>query len=209
MLRRLLRDDTFFDLLDRLAKTLQDGCRAIVELLENFSDVPEKAKRIKAIEHEADVIVHDFLERLTKATFPPFKRDAMRRLVRRMDDVLDMTEAVSERLWIYEIHTVPPAAKDLAKTLIVSAEAVVKAVASLRELGDGRETLKECIEINRIENDADAKLRDALGGLFRNERDPLTVLKWKELYETLESATDRCEDVADVIQELVQERTRL
>ncbi len=208
MLRKLLRDETFFDQLDLLAKTLQEGCGAIVELFENFADVPEKAKRIKAIEHAADLIVHDFMEQLSRSMFPPFKRDALRRLVRRMDDVLDMTEAVSERLWIYEIRSIPAGAKELARTLVASADGVAKAILALRNLGDGRAILQDCIEINRIENEADAQLRHALGGLFRNERDPVLILKWKELYETLESATDRCEDVADVIQEIVQERTR-
>jgi predicted phosphate transport protein (TIGR00153 family) len=199
------RQMEFFDFFDKQALKIIEGCKALADLLENYVDVVEKAKRIKAIEHEGDVITHHVIEMLHKTFITPLDREDIHRLISKMDDILDLTEAVSQRLSIYEIHSVPEEAKQLAKVLIFGVERMANAVRGLRDMKNAPQILAECIEINRIENEADTILRAAVGKLFKTEKDPLTVMKWKELFETLEEATDLCEDVANVVEGIVLE----
>jgi len=203
--RLLPRDVSFYDFFDKQADKIIEGCKAVQDLLENYTDVVEKAKRIKAIEHEGDTITHECIEKLHTTFITPIDRDDIHRLITKMDDILDLTEAVSQRLSIYEIDTIHDEAKQLAKTLVFGAERMAKAVRGLRDLKSAPSILAECIEINRIENEADTILRNAVGKLFRTEKDPLTVMKWKELYEALETATDKAEDVANIVEGIVLE----
>lgn len=206
MFRRLLpRRLEFFDYFEQQSDKILEGCKAVQDLLENYVDVVEKAKRIKAIEHEGDVITHECIELLHTTFFTPIARDDIHRLITRMDDILDLTEAVSQRLSIYEIDTIRDAAKQLAKTLVGGVERMGRAIRGLRDMKSASSILEECIEINRIENEADTILREAVGHLFRHEKNPLTVMKWKEIFETLESATDKAEDVANIVEGIVLE----
>ena len=200
------RKMAFFDFFDHHAEKIIEGCRALSDLLENYVDVNDKAKRIKAIEHEGDVITHQCIEMLHKQFITPIEREDIHRLISRMDDILDLTEAVSQRLSIYEVTSVPDEAKQLGRVLIFGVERMAKAVKGLRDMKNAPQILAECIEINRIENEADTILRAAIGKLFKTEKDPLTVMKWKELFETLEEATDLCEDVANIVEGIVLER---
>ena len=199
------RKMAFFDFFDHQAEKIIEGCKALSDLLENYVDVTDKAKRIKAIEHEGDVITHQCIEMLHKQFITPLERDDIHRLISRMDDILDLTEAVSQRLSIYEVTSVPDEAKQLGRVLIFGVERMAKAVKGLRDMKNAPQILAECIEINRIENEADTILRAAIGKLFKTEKDPLTVMKWKELFETLEEATDLCEDVANIVEGIVLE----
>jgi predicted phosphate transport protein (TIGR00153 family) len=200
------REVAFFDYFEKQADTIVEGCKALNDLLENYTNVLEKAKHIKAIEHNGDTITHDCLNRLHQTFITPLDRDDIHRLITRMDDILDLTEAVSQRLSIYEIDAIPDHAKALAKVLVFGTERLAKAVRLLRNMRNSPQILAECIEINRIENEADGLLRDAVGALFKSHKqDPLYVIKWKELYELLESATDKCEDVANVLEGIVLE----
>ena len=206
MLSRLMpREVAFFDYFEKQSEKILEGCKALQDLLENYTDVLEKAKRIKAIEHDGDTITHDCLARLHQTFITPLDRDDIHRLITRMDDILDFTEAVSQRLSIYEIDKIPDEAKALAKTLVFGVERMGKAIKLLRNMRNSPQILAECIEINRIENEADTILRNAVGALFKSQRDPLYVMKWKELYELLESATDKCEDVANTLEGIVLE----
>ena len=200
------REVAFFDYFEKQSDTIVEGCKALQDLLDNYVDVAEKTKRIKAIEHNGDTITHDCLNRLHQTFITPLDRDDIHRLITRMDDILDLTEAVSQRLGIYEIDAIPPEAKSLAKVLVFGTERLGKAVRLLRNMRNSPQILAECIEINRIENEADSILRDAVAGLFKSHKnDPLYVIKWKELFELLESATDKCEDVANVLEGIVIE----
>ncbi len=199
------RKMAFFDFFDHQAEKIIEGCKALSDLLENYVDVTDKAKRIKAIEHEGDVITHQCIEMLHKQFITPLEREDIHRLISRMDDILDLTEAVSQRLSIYEVTSVPDEAKQLGRVLIFGVERMAKAVKGLRDMKNAPQILAECIEINRIENEADTILRAAIGKLFKTEKDPLTVMKWKELFETLEEATDLCEDVANIVEGIVLE----
>lgn len=206
MFERLMpRQVAFFDYFDRMAAKALEGSRALLEMLEVFDDVPERAGRIKTIEHEGDMITHECIEELHKTFITPIDRDSIHRLVTRMDDVLDLIESVAQRMALYEVGKPTPESVGLARVLLLSVEQVGKAVRGLRDMKNAREIQAECVEINRLENEADTLLRLAVGGLFRDEKDPLTVMKWKELYEGIEEATDRCEDVANLVEGIVLE----
>lgn len=199
------RQVIFFDYFDQMAQKTMEGCRAMLELLENCTSVAEKARRIKAIEHEGDLITHECIEELHRTFITPIDRDSIHRLISRMDDILDLIEAVSDRINVYGITDPTEEARELARVLLISVEQVGKAVRGLRNMKNARQILSECVEINRLENEADTLLRSAVGKLFRTERDPLSVIKWKELYEGIEEATDRCEDVANLVEGIVLE----
>lgn len=206
MLERLMpRQVAFFDYFDRMAEKTLEGAKALVELIEDFSGIAEKSRRIKTIEHEGDTITHECIEELHRTFITPIDRDSIHRLITRMDDILDFIESVAERVNLYEIDAPTDEFRQLGRVLHASVEQVGKAVRGLRNMRNAREILAECVEINRLENEADALLRMAVGRLFRSSTDPLTVMKWKELYEVIEEATDRCEDVANLVEGIVLE----
>lgn len=199
------KEVAFFDYFERMAEKILEGCTAVQELLEDCSNVAEKARRIKVIEHEGDLITHQCIEMLHTTFITPFDRDSIHRLITKMDDILDLAEAVSDRVSVYEMSEPTDEAKQLARVLVFSVKEVAKAVSGLRSMKNAQAILAQCVEINRLENEADTLLRVAVGRLFKTERDPLTVMKWKELYEGLEEATDRCEDVANLVEGIVLE----
>ncbi|MEK6606023.1 MAG: DUF47 domain-containing protein [Myxococcota bacterium] len=201
----LPRETSFFDYFERHALLTVEGAKEFLSLASTGANVAAKAKRIKEIEHEADVITHHCVEALHKTFITPIERDDIYRLITRMDDIMDLVEAAAERLWLYEIREMTPDVKNLADVLVRATEEVVEAVKGLRDMKNSQAVVKKCIDINRLENEADAILRNAVAHLFKNERDPITVIKWKEIYELLETATDRCEDVANIIEGVVLE----
>ena len=151
------------------------------------------------------MITHRCVEALHKTFITPIDRDSIHRLITRMDDVMDFVEAAAERIELYELTVMTSDVRDLADVLHRAALQVEQAVRGLRDLKDPQATLKLCIDINRLENEADAILRRSVARLFKEEKDPITVIKWKEIYENLEDATDRCEDVANIIEGVVLE----
>jgi predicted phosphate transport protein (TIGR00153 family) len=206
MFRRLLpRETSFFDFFDTHAAKTVEGAKEFLQLASGNLELVEAAQRIKRIEHETDVITHACVEALHKTFITPIERDDIYRLITRMDDIMDFVEAASERMALYEINTTTPELRDLADVLLRSAEEVRRAVAGLRDMKDGDNVIRSCIEINRMENEADEILRRAVAKLFKEEKDPIAVIKWKEIYENLENATDRCEDVANIIEGVVLE----
>jgi predicted phosphate transport protein (TIGR00153 family) len=206
MLRRLLpREEDFFGLFERHVALTVEGAREMQRLVQGGQNARVIAARIKEIEHETDVITHACVERLHKTFITPFDRDDIHRLITRMDDVMDYIEAAAISVMLYELVDMTAPARELADVLVRSTEAVAIAVGGLRAVKQSETILKACIEVNRLENEGDEILRNALASLFREARDPLLVLKWKEVYEALENATDRCEDVANIIEGVVLE----
>jgi len=206
MLRRLLpREEDFFSLFERHAALTVEGAKQFASLVVGDHNVRALAARIKEIEHETDVITHTCVERLHTTFITPIDRDDIHRLITRMDDVMDFIESASERMALYELREMTEEVRDLASVLVRATEAVARAVAGLRDLKRSQTVLDHCIEVNRLENEGDAVLRQGLAKLFREEKDALTVMKWKEIYENLEYATDRCEDVANIIEGVVLE----
>lgn len=206
MLSRLLpRELSFFDLFDRHSDLTLTGCREFLALVADGADVPARARRIKEIEHETDVITHHCVEALHKTFITPIDRYDIHHLITRLDDVMDHVDAAAERLALYELHVMTPEIRALADVLLRSAEEVRSALRDLRDMKNADSVLRRCVEINRLENEADGILRQAVARLFREEKDPITVIKWKEIYEMLETATDKCEDVANILEGVVLE----
>lgn len=206
MLRRLLpREEDFFGLFERHAALTVEGAREMQRLVQGGHNIRALASRIKEIEHEADVITHGCVERLHTTFITPFDRDDIHRLITRMDDVMDFIEAAAVSVRLYELTEMTEPVRQLADVLVRSTESVAVAVGGLKAVKHSQVILDACIEVNRLENEGDEILRSALADLFRGATDPLLVLKWKEVYEALENATDRCEDVANIIEGVVLE----
>jgi uncharacterized protein len=203
--RLLPRETSFFDFFEKHAAKTVEGVREFLSLAVGGADIEAAARRIKQIEHETDVITHHCVEALHKTFITPIERDDIHTLITRMDDVMDFVEAAAERIALYEITTMMPELRSLTEVLLRSVEEMERAVRLLRDMRNAELVIKSCIEINRMENDADEIHRTAVARLFREEKDPITIIKWKEILENMESATDRCEDVANIIEGVVLE----
>jgi predicted phosphate transport protein (TIGR00153 family) len=206
-MRLLPHDASFFGQFEQLGQKTVEGCRALLDMVESPNGLEARAERIKGIEHECDDITHAVVAALHKTFITPFDRNDIYTLVTRMDDIMDLVENAADLLALYDLPQMSEEAGELARCLVSSAEHVLGAVSRIRDLGRPDGILEHCIEVNRLENVADTILRRALARLFREEKDAIAVIKWKEIYETLESATDRCEDVANIIEGVVLENS--
>ncbi len=203
--RFIPKETSFFDFFEQHAALTVEGAKEFLSLVTTGANIEPKTRRIKEIEHETDVITHRCVEALHKTFITPIERDDIHRLITKMDDVMDWVEAASDRIQLYGIRNMTPELKDLADTLVRAAEEVQQAIGGLRDMRNAEQILKKCVDINRLENEADTILRGAVARLFREEKDPIEVIKWKEIYESLENATDRCEDVANILEGVVLE----
>ena len=203
--RFLPRETSFFDFFEQHAALTIEGTKEFLSLVTTGANIPTKCRRISDIEHETDTITHRCVEALHRTFITPIDRDSIHRLITRMDDVMDFVEAAAERIDLYEVTVMTPEVRDMADVLHRAAVQVEAAMRGLRSMKEPQEMLKLCIDINRLENEADAILRRSVARLFKEEKDPILVIKWKEIYENLENATDRCEDVANIIEGVVLE----
>lgn len=198
LLRRFLpREDSFFSMFSAMAENVHAGAKALLEMMENYANPKAGADRVKALEHENDTLTHNLMKRLNQTFITPFDREDIHELASKIDDVLDLIDAVAGRLIIYRVDRIRPGVTDLTKVLCQATEEVAAAV---RMLEKRRNILDHCIEINRLENEADRLCRNLIARLFEDEKDPVQLIKWKEIIEVLEFATDKCEDVANVIE---------
>jgi hypothetical protein len=205
--RFLPRETSFFDFFEQHAGLTIEGTKEFLSMVTTGANISAKCRRISDIEHETDTITHRCVEALHKVFITPIDRDSIHRLITRMDDIMDFVEAAAERIELYELTTMTADVRDLADVLHRSTLQVEQATRGLRTLKTPHQTLKLCIDINRLENEADAILRRSVARLFKDEKDPITVIKWKEVYENLESASDRCEDVANIIEGVILEHS--
>ena len=206
MFAKLLpRETTFFDFFERHASITEQAVSEFLRMCDHGANHVSLAKRIKELEHEADVTTHRCVEELHKTFITPFDRYDIHRLITRMDDILDHVEAVSERTVLYELGDMRPEARMLGEILRKSVQQVEIAVHALRDMKNASAIMQACVDINRLENEADTVLRSAIARLFREETNTMDVIKWKEIFENLETATDRCEDVAQVLEGVVLE----
>ena len=203
--RFLPRETSFFDFFEQHAGLTVEGTKEFLSMVTTGANIAAKCRRISDIEHETDTITHRCVEALHKTFITPIDRDSIHRLITRMDDVMDFVEAAAERIELYELTVMTADVRDLADVLHRSAMQVESAMRGLRTLKEPVATLKLCIDINRLENEADAILRRSVARLFKEEKDPIVVIKWKEVYENLEMGTDRCEDVANIIEGVILE----
>jgi predicted phosphate transport protein (TIGR00153 family) len=203
----LPKDTSFFDLFDQLAAKVLDAARALEEMLQRWDRLEERAHAVKDIEHECDAITHRTFDKLNSTFITPLEREDIHQLASRLDDIVDHIDSTASRLVIYGVKKPTDEAKLLAQVLTRTCVEVQRAVAGLRNLKDPQALSRTSVEINRLENESDDILRLGLKRLFERTNDVLEVIKLKEIYEKLESAVDRCEDVANVIQAVVLRHT--
>ncbi|HXU47438.1 MAG TPA: DUF47 domain-containing protein [Candidatus Binatia bacterium] len=198
LLQKILpREQSFFRMFVEQAENVQAGAQALVDMLENYGDPATGAERVKAFEHAGDLITHNIVKKLNQTFITPFDREDIHELASRIDDVIDLADAVATRLITYRVKEILPGVLDLAKTV---RDSTAQIVAAVRVLEEEDHILDYCIEINRLENVADHQSRELIAQLFEHEKDPVQIIKWKEIVETLEFAADKCEDVANVIE---------
>lgn len=192
----------FFDLFERSANNVLESTKLLEAFVATIPLEPEGLKKIEDAEHIGDQITHDTVETLNKTFITPFDREDIHELVCKMDDILDLIYGAANRMMLFKI-TPSDDMKRVIQTLTRAVEEVSKAVFRLRNIKKPEMILAQCIEINRLENEADEALRRAISDLFDREKDPISIIKQKEILETLEHATDRCEDVANVIEGII------
>ncbi len=189
----------FYSLFNQSAQLLSDAGKLLHEVVKDFQGLPAKAQRMERLEHDADQVTHEIISRLNKTFITPLDREDIHELATTLDDVMDFIEEVTEHLILYKVDQLTPQFQALAEVVALQVEEINKMVPRLKDLRHA-DILQHCIEINRLENQADRVLREAVAELFDRGGDPLKVMKWRELYSLLETATDKCEDVADVIE---------
>jgi predicted phosphate transport protein (TIGR00153 family) len=201
----LTRDTFFWSAFTDHAKQTTHAATLLVEMLEHLDRREPLAAEIKELEHRGDQITHDTLQALHQTWITPLDREEIHGLISSLDDVLDFIEAASDRLAHYEIREVRLEAIDLAKSLRASVNEIEKAVSMLSNIKEPRPLLDLCVAINKHEHDADQIFRRALARLFNEKNDPIEVMKWRDILDALETATDRAEDVANIIEGIVLE----
>ena len=200
MVRLIPKDTSFFAMFSGMSNNLIAGARAMVDLFSDYRDLEMKVQEIRRIEHVGDEMTHAILRKLNQTFITPFDREDIHKLASSLDDVLDCLNAAGARIIMYRITVPPPEAAEIARLTLAQTQELEKAVSLLQKNGD---VLGHCVEINRLENEADLVSRAAIARLFDQEKDPINLIKTKELIEILETATDRAEDVADVLETVV------
>ena len=196
----------FFDMIERQSENVLQGVDALVNMLEHYNEIDKKREKIKQIENEGDKMVHDIFSELNKTFITPIDREDITKLTSSLDDILDNLEAVSERLIIYEIKKPPQYMLEFAQILQKTTRNVNQGINLLRNFKEAKQIRAFCKEINTLENEGDILLRKATAELFK-KKDPIEIIKIKELYDDMEAAIDRCEDVADVIGDILVKYT--
>jgi len=194
------KEEDFFKLFDESAYNIHTAAKLMKEMVDNYSLAEVKAKEIFDVEYEGDRITHEIIRKLNKTFITPIDREDIYNLASSLDDILDFIEGVTDRLIIYRIEEPTPECCKLVETILRMTEIITWSVSKLKELGH---IYDHCIELNRLENEADRITRDAIVRLFEEEKDPIAVIKWKEIYEKLEDTTDACVDVANILESIV------
>ena len=208
MLNKLIpRETRFFDLFNAHAAQIVEGSRALVQLVADPATFAAHAERIDTAERSADKITHETITLLHKTFITPLDRDQIHQLINNMDDILDLIQDVAESIVLYDIRRTTPEAQQLAQICQMTCDRVKTAVGLLAQLRDPEAIMKTCEEIDRLESDADRVMRSAMSRLFREESDVKQLIKLRTIYELLELITDRCEDVANIVEGIVLEHS--
>lgn len=198
----LPQDKHFFNMLENESQNVLDGSTAFLDLLKNYENIKEKQQKIKDIEHQGDDFVHEIFEELNKTFITPIDHEDISKLASAFDDVLDYIDGTATRLVLYEIQTPEENMIKLAEVLLKQATELKQALSGLRNIKNPKEIERRCIEVNRLENIADDLYKTSVADLFKR-KDAIEIMKLKEVYERLEFATDKCEDAANVISDIV------
>jgi len=194
------REEKFFDLFEESARNMVKAAQGLKELVDTWEDVEEKVGQITELEHVGDTITHQIMAQLHRTFVTPFDREDIALLAHSLDDVTDFIHAAADAMLLYKVDYPSQRARELADIIVQAAAEVEQAVPQLRRHAQLKQILDRCVEINRLENMADRVFRSAMAELFSDSPDIANVIKWREVYEHMESATDRCEDVANVLE---------
>lgn len=200
------RETGFFDFFEKHSQLSIAACRELNAIAANPSELISRANRIKEIEHEADDITHECIDALHRTFITPIDRADIHRLMKRLDDIVDSIDSAASRMVLYDMNDMRLEIKKFTEVLIIATTEIAGAIRCLRRMKKEGEAIQKCCEaIYTAENEGDRILRDALGRLFKEETEAILIIKWKEVFERLERATDRCEEVANIIQGVVIE----
>ena len=209
--RLMPKEGKYFDLFNAHAELVAQGGKSLTRLIDALVKSPEQAEvyaeEIDALERRADEITHDTLAQLHTSFITPFDRDEIHQLINGMDDILDIIQDVAESIGLYDIQRVPPEAQALAEVTEQCCSCIKTVVSLLHSMENAPEILKLCHQITHLESDADRMFREAMSKVFREEPDVRQVIKLKQIYELLESVTDRCKDVSGTIEAIVLENS--
>ena len=194
------REEKFFGLFEESAQNVVKAAQELKTMVDTWEDVEERVGTITELEHQGDTITHQIMAQLNRTFVTPFDREDIALLAHSLDDVIDFIHAAADAMLIYKVNHSSQRAKELADIIVQGATEIERAMPYLRRRAALKQVFERCVEINRLENMADRVFRSAMGELFDDTTDIAEVIKWREIYEYMESATDRCEDVADVLE---------
>ena len=203
-MRLIPRDEQFYDLFTQLAERLTRSAQLLLQLFQEPQRRAQHVADIKSTEHEADGLTHEIIDRLDRTFITPFDREDIHQLASKLDDVVDLLDGAARRVDIFKISEVHRPAVVLSEVVVRAATQVEEAV---RNMKDGRLVNAKARELKKLEEEGDALYHDAMGALFTPGADPISVIKWKELYDNIEDALDHCEDVANVLQSIALKNT--
>jgi hypothetical protein len=192
----------FFEIFDKASANVIHAATLLVAIMEHFTTLDAWAKEIHELEQEGDLYTHDIIKKLNKTFITPIDREDIHALATTLDDIIDLIWAAADRLTVFKLKVSTKWAVTMAKYLLTTVEFVHKAIKELKAKNYSH-IQEYCIEINKLENRLDRAFRDALGHLFDEIKDPILIIKWKEIYEHLEDASDKCEDVANILEAIV------
>lgn len=194
------KEHKFSDLFEESAQNIVKAARALKDLVDSWQFVDSRVAEITELEHRGDTITHQILSLVNRTFVTPFDREDIAMLAHTLDDIVDFIHSAADAMFIYKISSPTERSRELADIIVQGTIEVEKAVCGLRRRSELKKILERCVEINRLENMADRIFRAAMAELFDDTTDITQVIKWREIYEHMEAATDRCEDVADVLE---------
>ncbi|MHC1723629.1 MAG: DUF47 domain-containing protein [Aminipila sp.] len=203
MLTAKKKEDVFYKLFIEYAEKIVKAGEAFVDLVKNYENVEDKVSTLKFLETECDMEAHKILKALNGSFVTPFDREDIYSVTREMDDIVDSLEEVANRFLVFNVHAVKPEAVYMADMIMQCIRELEVLFKHLSEMKKNQIVREQIIEVNRIENEGDVIYRKALTKLFREEKDPIELIKWKHLFEQLEASLDSCENVANIMEGVV------
>jgi predicted phosphate transport protein (TIGR00153 family) len=197
------KNENFFVMFSDMSKIIIEGAELLVTMLNNFAAAKDIQKKIKDIEHRGDSQTHETIKKLNRSFITPFDREDIYSLASSLDNILDLIDACAQHIIMYNVDAPTPAAQELAAIILRACQNVAAAVTALNKNSKIEEISKFCVEVNSLENEGDIVCRQAISLLFQHETDPIKLIKWKEIYETLEMAIDKCEDAINILESVV------
>ncbi len=196
----LPREQKFFELFESSARNMVKAAQQLKQLVDTWDTVGARVAEITELEHVGDTITHQIMEQLNRTFVTPFDREDIALLAHSLDDITDLIHAAADAMFLYKVDRPGQSVRELSDIIVQAAIEVEKVMPQLRRRADLKRVFERCVEINRLENMADRVFRTAMAELFDNNPDIIKLIKWREIYEHMEAATDRCEDVANVLE---------